>query len=87
MILQDVRGVKLLIPPDEAKRFHSLLAQNKDPEAILHSITTDTNGLITSFSPPPQATTWGFIFFIQNLMIAQRLALMDDFLKTNGVIK
>lgn len=49
-------------------------------------VETDDNGLIVMFRPM-QKVSMSLVFFFQNLMIEQRLFLMDDFLRKNGMIK
>lgn len=43
-------------------------------------IETDEDGKITYFMPTT-STKWGLIFYLQNLMIRQRLYLMDEILE------
>lgn len=49
-------------------------------------VETDPNGLIVMFRPMKKVSM-SLVFFFQNLMIEQRLFLMDDFLRNNGMIK
>lgn len=49
-------------------------------------VETDENGLITMFVPRG-VMSQGIVFFFQQLMMEQRLNLIDDFLRSNGVIK
>lgn len=49
-------------------------------------VETDKNGLITMFRPVKKVSM-SLVFFFQNLMIEQRLFLMDDFLRNNGIIE
>lgn len=48
-------------------------------------LETDENGLITMFQPT-QSVSMGLVFFFQNLMVQQRLFLIDKFLKEQGQI-
>lgn len=47
------------------------------------TIETDSKGRIIFFVPTP-GMKWALVFYIQNLMIRQRLEEMDAFLKAHG---
>ena len=82
----NIRGVSVLMPENEAMKFNAILSKSSDQPELGTMIAVDENGLINSFSPGPNVS-WGLIFFIQNLMISQRLYLIDSFLMKNGAIK
>lgn len=82
----NIRDVEILITEDTAKRFLGLLSQMSDLPTLNDIVAVDQNGLITSFNPPTKMP-WGIIFFIQNVMISQRLFLMDEVLRKNEVIR
>jgi len=82
----DLFGTELAIPHGDEQLISSLLNGMSNPSALPDILQVDSNGLITGFHPI-ENMTWGEIFFFQNLMVAQRLFLMDEFLKKHGEIK
>jgi len=83
------KNVQLYMTEDHQKHLASLLEEpsNEWLKVSLQPIVeTDNNGLITMFRPMKKVSM-SIVFFFQNLMIEQRLFLMDDFLRKNGVIK
>jgi hypothetical protein len=82
----DIRGCKILITESEAKQLNVVLSGMSDPPNLNAMLVTDENGLITSFSPVDNMQ-WGLIFLLQNLMVSQRLFLIDNFLRSQEVIK
>lgn len=61
---------KMLSDPD-----HKILA-----DEISQWLETDRNGCI-SFFLPPSGMKWSLVFFIQNLMIMQRMYRIDSYLE------
>jgi hypothetical protein len=49
-------------------------------------LSTDFSGRIVQFVPPQSGMVWGDIFYIQNLIILQRLQQVDSFLKRGEVL-
>lgn len=82
----DIRGCKILITESEAKQLNVILSGMSNPPDLNSMLVVDENGLITSFTPVDNMQ-WGFIFLLQNLMVSQRLFLMDNFLRSQEVIK
>lgn len=90
----EIRGVRLFITDELADELTALLdravgaggEKTSQPVGLDALISTDQNGLIMRFSPP-NGTKWELIWFIQNLMIQQRLYLLDSIARKEGLIK
>ena len=65
---------------------HISQPQNEWLKAGLEKVVeTDSDGMITMFAPM-HTMSMGLVFFIQHLMITQRLDLVDEFLRKQGVM-
>ena len=82
----NILGIDILVPKEQEQLLTKVLCELSNAEELPDMIETDENGLISHFSPNT-GMTWDAIFFFQNLMISQRLQLLDNFLKEKGVIK
>ena len=83
------KNVQLYMTESHLEQIALLLQEehNKWLQVSLKPIVeTDKNGLITMFRPVKKVSM-SLVFFFQNLMIEQRLFLMDDFLRNNGIIE
>lgn len=81
----DVGGIKVMLSENESKTFSRFLSKMSNIPDLRSMIRTDENGLIISFEP--KDVSWGLIFFVQNVMIMQRLRFIDDFARKEGLIK
>lgn len=81
----DFAGVNIAITEEESKVLNNFISTMPKDTLLASFIKADDNGLIVWFQPPA-GLSWDFIFFIQNLMIAQRLHLIDDMAKKLGII-
>ena len=84
-----LKNVDLYCEPIQAKDLQDLLADpiNRDLNVSLAPILeTDANGLITVFRPITNMSL-GLLFALQQLMVAQRIYLIDEFLREQGIIK
>lgn len=79
-------GVEVFITPPLLEGLRSICEKLPPTVPLAAVIEADENGLIISFKPA-SGMRWEDIFFLQNLMIGQRLQLIDQTLKINGVIK
>jgi hypothetical protein len=83
------KNVELLLTDEQVEVLQRLLEEPANEWLKIgfqNIIETDDNGLIVIFRPM-QKMSMGLVFFFQNLMIEQRLYLMDNFLRENGQIK
>lgn len=83
------KNVSILINESQLDLLKTFIAEpaNQWLEVSLQPIIeVDENGLIILFKPTHQMSM-NLVFFIQNLMVIQRLFLMDEFLRKNGMIK
>jgi hypothetical protein len=83
------KNVEMLIDDRQAQAFQKLLDEPANgwlQVSLQPVIETDQNGLITFFMPSGKMTM-GLVYFIQNLMVSQRLFLMDEMLRDGGKIK
>lgn len=83
------KNVEILMTEEhlELLKEHLTNSQNEWLNVSLQQVLqTDENGLIIMFAPR-KIMSGGLVFFFQNLMMEQRLILMDDFLRSNEVIK
>jgi len=84
---RNIRNVHLLCTDIDESNINKMLdeARVHDARSI---ITCDFEGRITRFNPS-KAMTWGTVWYVQNLMIMQRLHQVDaamSALKSRGVI-
>lgn len=49
--------------------------------------STDFNGFIVRFTPPSAGMTWGSVWYVQNLMIMQRLEQVDQLVRSMKAAK
>ena len=82
--IHDVGGVKVALSEIDGFQLSKFLSTMSVVPDLKSMIKTDDNGLIVSFEP--KNISWGFVFFIQNLMIMQRMNIMDDFMRKEGLI-
>lgn len=82
----DLFGLKIAIPRGDEQLVSSILNGMSNVELLPDILRVDSNGLIIGFQPM-EDMTWGEIFFFQNLMVAQRTFLMDEFLRKHGEIE
>lgn len=81
------KNIDILISSRDKKNLDDML---KDPAhnalniSLETIIETDEEGRITFFMPTDK-TKWGLIFYIQNLMIRQRLHQIDIFMSEQKV--
>lgn len=80
----EVGGVKFALSEKEGLALSAYLSQMSDIPDLKSMIETDENGMITYFEP--REVSWGFVFFVQNLMIMQRLRIIDDFAEKQGLV-
>jgi hypothetical protein len=95
--IHKVGEIGLLATPEIAAQLENLLSAHQDAAAQKRNsqmsqrsglstiIGTDPNGLIIFFEPPSEMR-WETIWFIQNLMIQQRMYLMDELARKEGLI-
>lgn len=81
----DVGGISVALSEADGLLFSKFLAKMNPVPDLKSMIRTDENGFIISFEP--QNINWGFVFFIQNLMISQRLNVFDEFMRKQEMIK
>lgn len=84
---RNIRNVHLLCTEIDESNINKMLdeARVNDARAV---ITCDFEGRVTRFNPS-KTMTWGVVWYIQNLMIMQRLHQVDlamNMLKNRGVI-
>lgn len=73
---QIFRNVTLYCTEIDIGHLEGIFEEAKIPDAR-KVFVTDFNGFILRFTPPAQGMTWGNAFYIQNLMIMQRLEQVD----------
>lgn len=86
MKTQIYKNVNLLMADEDVNILNQILADpahSKISNSLVSIIETDNQGRITFFLPS-ENTKWSFIFYIQNLMIRQRLYQIDQFLERHG---
>lgn len=83
--IHDINGLKIALSTKESTEFSKFIAQMSVVPDLKSMIDTDQNGLITYFAP--KDVSWGFVFFIQNLMISQRLQIFDELARKQGLIR
>lgn len=81
----EIDGVRMRLDERSAKEFSSQIAKLSQPPPLAAIVEADQNGLLVWFQPTP-GLSWDFIFFIQNLMLHQRLSLMDELARKEGLI-
>jgi hypothetical protein len=84
---RNIRNAHIYCTELDEKNIESMLAECKIPDAR-GILSCDFEGKILRFSPS-KSMTWGVVWYIQNLMIMQRLSQVDaaiDMLKKRGVI-
>jgi len=86
MKLHDFGAIKLRLSDRAAAELSNAISKTSQPVPLATILDTDENGLITHFQPA-NGMEWGLVFLIQNLMIHQRLELMDEFARKEGLIK
>lgn len=84
---RNIRNVHLLCTEIDASNLENMLndAQIPDARSVL---AADFDGRITRFAPS-KGMIWGAVWYIQNLMIMQRLHQVDSaisILKNRGVL-
>lgn len=80
MKMQMFKGVNLLAADKDFDNLKIILAETEHERVLLSEILeTDSKGRITFFMPN-SAIKWSLVFYLQNLMIRQRLFEMDAFL-------
>lgn len=77
--------IRVHLLENEAQKFTAFLCKLSPPPVLKSMIKTDENGLIIGFEP--KNVPWGFVFFVQNVMINQRLRMMDALARKEGLIK
>lgn len=80
----ECKNVLVFLSEGDRQRLEQLTDKAEMPD-LSKLIETDQNGLITVFSPVVMPME--LLFFIQQLMVKQRLYLIDNFLKEQKVIK
>lgn len=83
--IRSISGINILLSDDETKRLIAFLCKMTKGFVLSEVIKTDENGFIVSFEP--KSMPWGMIFFIQNIMINQRLRIVDQLARKEGLIK
>lgn len=83
--IHNVGGINVSLSDNDSRIFSGFLSKMSNIPDLRSMIATDENGLIVSFEP--KSVSWGLIFFVQNLMIMQRLRIFDDFSRNQGLIK
>lgn len=81
MKLEIYKNVDLLISEEDRAQLDEMLKEYPPEIAftlLSSTISTDKKGRIVSFQPTGQIR-WNLVFYIQNLMIRQRLFEMDRF--------
>ena len=84
---RNIRNVHLLCTDIDEANIENMLGEVRIPDARA-IITCDFEGRITRFAPT-KALTGGVVWYIQNLMIMQRLHQVDaalNTLKSRGVL-
>jgi len=82
-----IKNIEILLSDEQAALLEDMCSSHDLFKISLESIIqTDANGLIVLFKPISMMDM-ALFHFIQNLMISQRLYLMDDFLRANGIIE
>ena len=74
----DIGGVTFSLSEIEGVAFTRFLSEMSEVPDLRTMVTTDDRGRIVFFEPGN--ISWGLVFFIQNLMISQRLREIDEFL-------
>jgi len=74
--IYEVGGIKFSLTKREGIEFTTLISQMSNIPDLKSMVETDKNGFIVYFSP--REISWSLVFFIQNLMIMQRLRVIDD---------
>ena len=83
------KNVLLFCLKDQLRQMDQFIEEKTNSHlksSLREIIETDENGFIVLFRPTIQISM-GFLFFLQNLMLMQRLYFLDDFLRRNGQIK
>jgi len=80
----EVAGVKFSLSERDGIALTKFLTQMSEVPDLSTMIVTDEQGRIVHFEP--RDVSWGFIFFIQNLMIMQRLQFIDEFVDKQGLL-
>lgn len=84
---RNIRNVHLMCTDIDEANIENMLGDARVTDARL-ILTCDFEGIIIRFSPTKNLT-WGVVWYIQNLMIMQRLHQVDAamaILKSRGVI-
>lgn len=82
------KGIELLITQEQLKAFEKELSNPANHEfqvSLTRMIQTDSNGLITMLHVN-SSITMGLYFMVHHIMVAQRMYLIDEFMRKNGVI-
>lgn len=82
------KNVEILCTDEDVKILSSLLEDPVNFEfkvSFLPILETDEEGLIKIFRP--LTMSMGLLFYIQNLMITQRLYFLDEFIKEHRLVK
>lgn len=80
----EVGGVKFTLSEKEGLVLTKFLTEMSEVPDLSSMISTDERGRIVHFEP--RDVSWGFIFFVQNLMIMQRLRVIDAFAEKHGLL-
>lgn len=84
---RNIRNVHIFCTDLDEKNLENMLSDCSISDARI-ILSCDFDGRIMRFSPA-KSMTWGVVWYIQNLMIMQRLNQVDaamDVLKNRGVI-
>ena len=77
---RNIRNVHIHCTDLDATNLENMLTEAKITDARL-VLSSDFNGMIVRFSPS-KTMTWGIVWYIQNLVIMQRLSQVDAALAT-----
>lgn len=83
------KNVELLCTEAHVNSLEEMLAEPTNAwlkSSLQPVVESDENGLIVMFRPT-QKMSMGLVFFFQNLMVEQRLFLVDSFMREQGRIK
>ncbi len=75
-----VRNLPIYCTEIDAGHLEKIFEESKIPDAR-KVLSTDFAGLVQRFSPPSAGMTWGSVWYIQNLMIMQRLEQVDSLVR------
>jgi hypothetical protein len=86
MEITEVDGIKLRLTQQQGEALCGFIAELTDQPTLEAMLITSENGLIQSVRPRT-GVSMNYFYFLINLMVEQRMVMMDELLKKNGILE